>query len=67
MPLNPPSVTIVTQDTGWLNTNEVTTAVNNAVRQDIERKKKQGLPIARYDKESKRAYIENVDGTREYV
>ena len=60
-------MTIVTQDTGWLNTNEVTTAVNNAVRQDIERKKKQGLPIARYDKESKRAYIENVDGTREYV
>jgi len=30
-------------------------------------KQKRGLPIARYDKESKRAFMENADGSREYV
>ena len=26
-----------------------------------------GLPVARYDTETKRAYLENADGTREYI
>jgi hypothetical protein len=51
----------------WLSPNEVTVAVNNAVKHEIARKQKQGLPIARYDKESRKAYLENIDGTREYV
>jgi addiction module RelB/DinJ family antitoxin len=52
---------------GGLNTNEVTQVFNNAVEQDIEGKKRKGLPIARYDLELKKAYLENADGTREYV
>ena len=63
----PSSVIVGYKETKWLSQKEVTIAVNNAVRQDIERKKKQKLPIARYDKDSKRAYLENADGTREYV
>ena len=38
-------------------------AVNNA----IKRKKAQGLPIARYDEKTRRAYLEYPDGRREYV
>ena len=45
----------------------VTTAFNSAVEQEIIKKKKKGLPIARYDIKSRRAYLENADGTREYV
>ena len=50
-----------------LNSDEVTMAFKHAVKQDIETKQKKGLPIARYDIESGRAYLENADGTREYV
>jgi len=50
-----------------LTPDEVTKAFNNAIKQDIARKQERGLPIARYDKKSKRAYLESADGTREYV
>ena len=46
---------------------DITGIFNAAVAQDIERKQKKGLPIARYDTESGRAYLENADGSREYV
>jgi DNA-damage-inducible protein J len=52
---------------GGLSTDEITRTFNNAVEQDIIGKKRKGLPIARYDLESKQAYLENADGTREYV
>ena len=52
---------------GGLSINEVTSTFKDAVKQDIENKQRMGLPIARYDPESKRAYLENTDGTREYV
>jgi addiction module RelB/DinJ family antitoxin len=50
-----------------LNANDITGHFNNAVKQDIAKKKKKGLPVARYDTSSRRAYLENADGTREYV
>ena len=55
------------QGFGGLSADEVTKAFNTAVIQDIENKQKRGLPIARYDKESGKAYLENADGNREYV
>ena len=47
--------------------NEVTKVFNDAVKQDIAIKQKKGLPVARYDTETGRAYLEAADGTREYV
>jgi len=61
------SVSTDIQKDNWLSTDEVTAAFNIAVQQDIARKQKKGLPIARYDIESQRAYLENADGTKEYV
>ena len=52
---------------GGLSINEVTDSFNNAVKEDIAKKHKKGLPVARYDIETRRAYLENADGTREYV
>jgi len=46
---------------------EVTELFKNAVIQDIARKQKTGLPVARFDIKTNRAYLENSDGTREYV
>ena len=55
------------QGFGGLSADEVTKTFNDALKQDIDKKQKKGLPIARYDSESGRAYLENADGTREYV
>ena len=52
---------------GGLSSSEVTGIFTSAVEQDISNKKKIGQPVARYDLDSKRAYLENADGTREYV
>jgi addiction module RelB/DinJ family antitoxin len=50
-----------------LSTDEITRTFNNAVEQGVADKKRKGLPVARYDLEIKRAYLENADGSREYV
>jgi len=50
-----------------LSSSKITKAFNQAIKQNIARKQKEGVPIARYDPELKRAYLENADGTREYV
>jgi hypothetical protein len=50
-----------------LSTGDITNAFTAAVRNEIAMNKGNGLPIARYDTDSKRAYLEAVDGTREYV
>jgi len=63
----PFSVNTGDQRFAGLSADEVTRAFNNAVEQDIEKKQKKGLPVARYDTETGRAYLENADGTREYV
>jgi len=50
-----------------LSADEVTRVFKNAVKQDIAKKQEKGLPVARYDTETRQAYLENADGTREYV
>jgi len=60
-------VNTVNQGIGGLNNSEVTKIFNDAVKQDIKEKKKKGVPVARYDLDLKKAYLENADGTREYV
>jgi len=50
-----------------LSSSEITGIFNSAVEQDIAEKKRKGLSVARYDLNLKRAYLENADGTREYV
>lgn len=46
---------------------ELTYRFNEAIRIDEEIRKIKGLPVARYDGETKRAYLEYPDGRREYV
>ena len=55
------------QGVGGLNADEVTRIFNDAVKKELAKKQKNGLPIARYDTENKRAYLEAADGKREYV
>lgn len=45
----------------------ITNAFNTAVQNDIKTKQQKGLPISRYDKNRKQAYLEFADGTKEYV
>ena len=52
---------------GGLSAGKITQVFNDAVKQDITKKQQKKLPIAKYDKESGRAYLECADGTREYV
>jgi DNA-damage-inducible protein J len=63
----PFSVNTDNQEFAGLSAEEVTRTFNKAVKQDIAKKRKKKLPIARYDAKTKRAYLENADGTREYV
>ena len=60
-------VNINSQRVGGLSSSDITGIFNRAVEQDITEKKKKGLPVARFDLDKKRAYLENIDGTREYV
>ena len=46
---------------------ELTFRFKEAVRIDEEIRRIKGLPIARYDSTTKRAYLEYPDGRREYV
>ena len=41
---------------------DITRAFSEAVATEISENKKQGFPIARYDKTEQRAYLENADG-----
>jgi len=47
--------------------NDITTAFSETVQNEITEKKQNGFPVARYDAEKKQAYLENADGTREYI
>ena len=60
-------VEVMKQGFSGFNSVEVTRVFNTAVNQDIRKKKKCKLPVAMYDKKIKRAYLENPDGTRDYV
>lgn len=46
---------------------ELTQRFKEAIRIDDEIRHIKGLPVARYDDETKRAYLEYSDGRREYV
>ena len=55
------------QGIGGFSPEEITEMFKKAVQQTIETKQQKGVPIARYDIQSKRAYLESADGSREYV
>ena len=46
---------------------ELTKRFKESIRIDDEIRKIKGLPVARHDKEKKKAYLEYPDGRREYV
>ena len=46
---------------------ELTIRFKEAIRIDNEIRRIKGAPIAKYDKETKRAYLQYPDGRREYV
>ena len=46
---------------------ELTERFKESIRIDNEIRRIKGAPIAKFDKETKRAYIEYPDGRREYV
>ena len=46
---------------------ELTQRFKESIRIDNEIRKIKGLPVAKYDAETKRAYLEYPDGRREYV
>ena len=48
-------------------TSDITDAFESAVRDEIDGNRRNGNPTARYDAETKRAYLESPDGTREYI
>ena len=45
----------------------ITGAFRNTVQSDVAENQNKGFPTARYDAEKKQAYLENADGTREYI
>lgn len=65
------SVTIVSAESSKAaitpNDAEMDARAKEAVKSAINRAKTCKKPIARYDKSSKRAYIENADGDKIYV
>ena len=46
---------------------EMTKLFKLAVKQEIEKKKALGVPIAKYDVKSGKAYLEYADGKKEYA
>jgi DNA-damage-inducible protein J len=60
-------VNVANKGASGIKAEEVTLNFVKAVEQDIAKKQEKKLPIAQYDIASKRAYLENADGTREYI
>ena len=50
-----------------LSSNEITKAINTVVEREINEKWEKELPVAKYDMETRRAYLETAEGMREYV
>lgn len=46
---------------------DITGAFQNAAQNEIVGHRRNGSPVARYDAENKRAYLEATDGTRENI
>lgn len=47
--------------------NDITEAFAASIQREITKKQQSGSPIAQYDAENKRAYLEYPDGSRQYV
>jgi DNA-damage-inducible protein J len=45
----------------------ISSAFNTAVQNDVKANQQKGNPIARYDADKRKAYLELPDGTKEYV
>jgi len=61
---------VSTRSTGFgrgLSVGHISNAFNMAVENGILSNQQKGLPIARYDAAKRQAYLEHVDGTREYI
>ena len=59
-----------TKDSGFgigFSSAEITSAFTAGIRDVIDEKQRKGYPVARYDADSKQAYLEFTDGAREYV
>jgi len=50
-----------------LSSDDISIAFTGAVNNEIAQKRNKGLPVARYDKASRRAYLEHADGSKEFV
>ena len=50
-----------------LSDEELTNRFKESIRIDDEIRRIKGLPVARYDDETKKAYLEYPDGRREYA
>jgi addiction module RelB/DinJ family antitoxin len=48
-------IKVDSQWAGGINTDDITSLFNDAVKKDIARKRKKGLPVARYDKKTRRS------------
>lgn len=46
---------------------DITDAFTASVKREIAKNQQNGFPVARYDKDKKKAYLEHADGTLEYV
>jgi hypothetical protein len=46
---------------------EMTKLFKLAVKQELEKKKALGLPVAKYNTKNGKAYLEYADGRKEYV
>ena len=60
------STTGATVDDGYT-PSAITNAFATAVKNEVVKNRQQGFPVARYDTENKRVYLELPDGTREYI
>jgi DNA-damage-inducible protein J len=61
---------VSTKSSGFGNgysTADVSRAFNSAVEDIIEKNRNNNMPIARYDLKTRRAYLENADGTKDYI
>ena len=63
------SMTIANEldSTCGISDDELTVRFKESIRIDNEIRKIKGLPVAKYDKVTKRAYLEYPDGRKEYV
>ena len=61
------SITKELDSTCGISDEELTQRFKESIRIDNEIRKIKGLPVAKYDRATKQAYLEYPDGRREYV